>query len=97
MIREIVRHLGTRPEEMYFWATHAGAELDLVVLRGNRRLGFEVKRTTTPTLTRSMRSAVDTLKLDSLDVIHAGEHTFDLGTGVRAVSFGHMFEDVKPL
>jgi len=97
VIREIVRHLGARPEEMYFWATHAGAELDLVVLRGNSRLGFEVKRTTTPTLTRSMRSAVDTLKLDSLDVIHAGGHTFDLGTGVRAVAFGHMFEDVKPL
>ena len=56
-----------------------------------------VFQTTEPTLTRSMRSAADTLKLDSLDVIHAGDHTFDLGERVRAVAFQRMFADVEPL
>jgi predicted AAA+ superfamily ATPase len=97
VLRELLTHLDARAEEAFFWATHAGAELDLFVVRGRRRLGFEVKRTTAPTLTRSMRSAAETLKLDSLDVIHAGEHTFDLGKRVRAVAFQRMFEDVEPL
>ncbi len=97
VLRELLTHLDARAEEAFFWATHAGAELDLFVVRGRRRLGFEVKRTTAPTLTRSMRSAAETLKLDSLDVIHAGEHTFDLGERVRAVAFQRMFADVEPL
>jgi len=97
VLRELLTHLDARTEEAFFWATHAGAELDLFVVRGRRRLGFEVKRTTAPTLTRSMRSATETLKLDSLDVIHAGEHTFDLGERVRAVAFQRMFADVEPL
>jgi len=44
----------------YFWATHAGAEIDLLVVRGRTRLGFEIKRTTAPTVTRSMRIALET-------------------------------------
>ena len=47
--------LDVRPDECFFWATHAGAELDLLVVRGRRRWGFEVKRTSAPTITPSMR------------------------------------------
>ena len=54
---KIISRTGARPEECYFWAAHAGAELDLLVVRGRRRLGFEVKRTTSPAANRSLRSA----------------------------------------
>lgn len=97
VLREVVTRLGARSEECFFWATHAGAELDLLVIRGQRRLGFEVKRTTAPTATRSTRSAHDSLRLDRLDLIHAGEHTFPLAEGIRAVAFGRLFEDLEPL
>lgn len=97
VIRELTHHLGARPEEQFFWATHAGADLDLLVVRGRRRLGFEIKRTTAPSSTRSMHAARTTLGLDRIDVIHAGEHTFPLAEGVRAVAFRRMFEDVPPL
>ena len=94
---ELVTHLGARPEEQYFWATHAGAELDTLVIRGRRRRGFEIKRTTSPAVTRSMRIARETLGLDRIDVIHAGDHTFPLAEGIRAVAFARIADDVEPL
>ena len=97
VLREVVIRLGARPEECFFWATHAGAELDLLVVRGQRRLGFEVKRTTAPSATRSIHSARDSLHLDRLDLIHAGEHTFALSEGIRAVAFARIFQDLEPL
>lgn len=97
VISELARHLGARSEELYFWATHAGAELDLLVVRGRRRLGFEVKRTTAPASTRSMHAGRESLGLERVDVIHAGEHTFALAAGIRAVAFHRMSEDLEPL
>lgn len=96
VLREVMRQFGARPEECFFWATHAGAELDLFVVRGRRRLGFEIKRTTSPTVTRSMHAALEALGLERLDVIHAGEHTFPLRDRIRAVSFGRLGRDLEP-
>ena len=94
VLAELARVLGARREEMFYWATHAGAELDLLVVRGSRRVGFEIKRTTTPTLTRSVRSAQETLGLDRVEVVHAGEDTFPLSKSVRALAFGRLEEDL---
>ncbi len=95
VIEQLIRHLGVEPEMCYFWATHSGAELDLLVVRGQDKLGFEVKRTTSPAVTRSMRHALDDLRLQRLDVIHAGERTFMLGDKIRAVAFTRLLQDVK--
>jgi hypothetical protein len=97
VIEQLMRRLGVDQRECFFWATHGGAELDLLVIRGNRRFGFEIKRTSSPRLTPSMRSALADLKLRSLDVIHAGEKTFPLDKRVRAVAAARLFVDVKPL
>jgi predicted AAA+ superfamily ATPase len=97
VISQVARQLGARPEECYFWATHAGSELDLLVVRGRLRLGFEVKRTSSPRLTPSMRNASRDLELKSLDVIHAGEQTFPLAPRIRAVAFSRLLEDLAPM
>jgi len=97
VLREVVRRIGARPEECFFWATHAGAELDLLVVRGTRRIGFEIKRTTSPGTTRSMHSALDVLRLERLEVIHAGEHTFPMRERIRAVAFGRLDQDLETL
>jgi len=76
---------GARREEAYFWATHGGAELDLLLLRGEERLGFEFKRTEQPTLRPSMRIALEDLGLRRLRVVHAGSARFPLADGVEAV------------
>jgi predicted AAA+ superfamily ATPase len=96
-IRSVVERLGARWDESYFWATHAGAELDLLVVRGRTRLGFEIKRTTAPAVTRSMHVALADLKLRRLDVVHAGAHTFPLAPRVRAVALERLLEDLDPL
>jgi len=97
VISEIIHRLEARPEECYFWATHTGAELDLLVVRGRTRLGFEIKRTSSPKTTKSMRIALSDLKLKALDVIHAGENTYPLANGIRAVSISRILEDLHPL
>jgi uncharacterized protein len=86
IVSELVSRYELKRGEIYFWATHAGAELDLLVLRGGRRIGFEIKRTTTPALTRSMRIAMEDLKLDRLYLVHAGSGSFPLATSVMAIS-----------
>ncbi|MCK5015265.1 MAG: ATP-binding protein [Candidatus Omnitrophica bacterium] len=96
-IEQIRHHLGANQEECFFWATHSGAELDLFVIRGKKRLGFEIKRTSSPRVTSSMSSALKNLNLKSLDVIHAGDKTFPLAKNIRAVSMQRLTQDIKPL
>jgi predicted AAA+ superfamily ATPase len=96
-LAEVIARLGARSRECFFWATHGGAELDLLVVRGRRRLGFEFKYSDAPQMTRSMHTALADLKLDSLDVVHAGEHTFPLHEKVRALALSRLNEDLAPL
>jgi len=97
VIDQLVRHLGAEPEECFFWATHGGAELDLLVVRGARRLGFEVKRTTAPKATRSMYSAMEDLGLKRIDVIHAGDECFPMDKKIRAVPLTALVDEIPRL
>lgn len=96
-IETVVSRLGARREQCYFWATHQGAELDLLVVAGTHRRGFEIKRSTAPTLTPSMRIALKDLRLDRLEVIHAGRDAFEMGERVHAVPLHRVGELVDPL
>ena len=97
VIRQIVDLLRATPEQCFHWSTHTGAKLDLLVVAGARRHGFEVKRSEAPRLTRSMRSAMETLNLDGLDVVHAGTKRYRLADGVRALPAIELAETVGPL
>ena len=70
------------------------AELDLLIVRGRQRLGFEIKRTSGPRLTPSMRSALDVLGLERLDVVDAGKDVFPLAERVRAVGIEALVDAV---
>ncbi len=76
------RFPGAQP---YFYATHGGAELDLLLLYKNKRYGFEMKLNQAPTWTRSMKVAFEDLHLDSLFVIYPGTKTYSLAERVSAV------------
>ena len=73
------------PDEVYFWATHNGAELDLLLLRGGRRVGVEIKRVDAPRRTRSMAVAVDDLRLDALYVVYPGDTRYAIDERITAV------------
>ena len=96
-IHEIIRQLAARPEQCFFWRTHAGAELDLLVIAEGRRLGFEIKLTDAPGVTPSIRASLLDLRLDSVDVVHAGAKTYPLADRVRAVALARLLEDITPL
>lgn len=73
------------PEQAYFWRTHAGAELDLLLRKGGRRIGVEIKWADAPRPTKSMRTAIEDLRLDRLFVVYPGPLRFDLGERITAV------------
>lgn len=97
LIEAVIHQLNVDPERCYFWGTHTGAELDLLVVHGRRRYGFEFKRTTAPRITPSMQSALEDLRLTRLDVIHAGSDTFPLARHVRAVAVKRLPTDLESL
>ena len=88
-MQEAVRILGVDWDRCFYWATHQGAELDLLTLQGGRRIGFEFKRTSAPRLTRSMHSALTDLMLDRLFVVFPGRARFPLRERVEAVGLAH--------
>ena len=94
---QVARSLGARPRECYFWSVHGGPELDLLVVRGRQRRGFEFKRTDAPRATRSMRSAIQTLDLAGIDIVHVGRETFPLADGIRAVAARDILTEIEPL
>jgi hypothetical protein len=96
-VEQIINRIQARPEECYFWSTYSGAELDLLVVRGRRRIGFEIKRTVSPKITPSMRQALRDLRLQRIEVIHAGEDTFPLEEKIRAVSLSRILTDLDVL
>lgn len=84
-LEEVIRSCHARDEEIFFWATHNQAELDLLICQGNRRVGFEFKYTSSPRLSRSMHIALKDLKLSELTVIFPGTDEFPLANHVKAI------------
>jgi hypothetical protein len=87
-----------RPQQAFFWATHQGAELDLLMLKGSLRIGVEFKRADVPRVTPSMRIAMQDLKLDALYVVYPGPHRFRIADGIEAVPLWSLLpaENEKP-
>ena len=73
------------PDEAYFWATHNGAELDLLLFKGGLRIGVEFKRADAPRVTPSMNIAMHDLQLDRLYVVYPGELRYPLAERMEAV------------
>lgn len=94
VLEEVIKALD--PDEVYFWATHSGAELDCLLFKDGQRIGIECKRVDAPQLTRSMRTAVDDLALDQLRVIYPGDRPYPLAdrvmvTPLRDLARGAQF------
>ena len=95
LIESIIQLLELSEESVYFWGTHTGAEIDLLVTHAGKRFGIEIKRTTSPKVTPSMRSALEALQLEEVIVVHAGEESYRLAPQVRAVSAQRLNVDIE--
>lgn len=96
VLHQIVRTLDLDWQDCHHWRLHTGAELDLLTVKDGRRLGFEIKRTDTPRVTPSMRSALDTLGLDRLFVVHAGRESWPLAERIDALALTQLASRFSP-
>lgn len=94
-LHQIVHALAADSRDCHHWRLHTGAELDLLVTRGKRRVGFEIKRTDAPRVTPSMRSALDVLRLEKLYVVHAGATAWPMAGRIAALPLAGLFEHLR--
>ena len=94
IIENIVNAFQIERHRCYFWATHTGAEIDLVFHHDGEFRGFEIKRTSQPAITPSMRAALENLQLKRIDVIHAGEKSFPLHKKIHAIAASRLLTDL---
>lgn len=87
----------TGDQEAYFWATHAGAELDLIVPWRGQRWGFEFKYSDAPAMTKSMHVALADLNLDRLCVVYPGQVTYPLHERAEVVPLSQVHERLQRL
>lgn len=95
VIEEVIKAVS--PDEVYFWATHAGAELDLLLFVEGRRLGVECKRVDAPRLTPSMRTALEDLALDHLFVFYPGAQSYPLAERVTVLPLAYLAQGSRAL
>lgn len=87
-VEEVLKAM--QPDEAYFWSTHQGAELDLLLFKSGKRIGVECKRSDSPSLTPSMRIAMADLRLDRLHVVYPGDRRYALARNVDVVPLGDL-------
>jgi uncharacterized protein len=93
-LEQIIR-LCRAEREAYFYKTHAGAELDCLLLRNEKRYGFEFKYADAPNRTKSMRVVFDDLKLDRLWVVYPGEKSYPLENRIEVVPLKEIIDLLK--
>ena len=91
----LLTKLGSR--DVYYWATHAGAELDLLAFLNGKRYGFEVKFSDAPRLAKSMQIATEDLQLERLYVIYPGSKRYILGVRQEAIGIQSVLEVCQEL
>ncbi|RME26692.1 MAG: ATP-binding protein [Deltaproteobacteria bacterium] len=93
VIEQILR--AAKPAAAFFWATHTGAEIDLFLQIGGRRIGVEVKFSEAPRLTPSMRIGLRDLGLEHLWVVYPGRKSFPLDDRITACSLDRVISSIS--
>jgi len=83
VVEQLISKYGS--ENAYFWGSHGKAELDFMVIQNGKKYGFEIKITTSPTTSKSMHSAIESLKLESLTIIIPGKEQFGLSSKIKVL------------
>ena len=94
VIEQLITRTGVR--DAWFWGTHGGAEIDLLLQHDGAWTGIEVKRTDAPRMTPSIRNALDDLDLDQVIIAHAGDGRFSMASEVEAIGAAELLADGIP-
>ncbi|MGO9314898.1 MAG: ATP-binding protein [Syntrophobacteraceae bacterium] len=91
-LEQVLHVAGTA--EAFYWGTHAGAELDLVLFRGGRRYGVEFKHADAPAMTKSMHVALEDLKLERAWYVYPGKESYRVHEKVRVSPLPELLEEL---
>ncbi len=94
-LEEVIRSLNLDKAQVYFWATEKGAELDLLVIQGDKRYGYEFKFSDSPTISKSMRIAQQDLSLSNLTIINPGNHSYKLEEAISVIGLENFLVSPK--
>lgn len=72
-LEQIIRLTKSEAEDCYFWSAQSAAELDLLIVKGMHKQGYEFKYTNNPKVTKSMHISMESLGLDKITVIIPGD------------------------
>ena len=89
-LEQVIRAAQADAQECFFWATHRGAELDLLLVRGTTRRAFEFRYSSAPKVTRSLHSALADLEVDRIEIVYPGDATYALADRIDAVGLGPL-------
>jgi predicted AAA+ superfamily ATPase len=95
VIEEVIKV--TTPDEVFFWGTYSGAELDLLLIKDGRRIGVKCKRMDAPHITPSMRTALSELELSKLLLIYTGPHPYSLSENIQVIPLKYLADGSKNL
>jgi hypothetical protein len=95
VIEEVIH--AVKPDDVYYWATHQGAEIDLILFKDGKMYGAEIKRQDAPTMTPSMRIALEDLKLERIAVIYPGQKRYELHKKISVIPFGMVTGGMKAI
>jgi predicted AAA+ superfamily ATPase len=95
-LEQIIRASGAADDEAYCWGVHNQAELDLLIVRRGRRLGYEVKYADAPRVTRSERMAMETLRLDALTIVVPGTAEYPAADGITVKGLARFASEPTP-
>ena len=92
-IEELIKFL--QPDEVYFWNTFNQAELDLLILKDGKRLGYEFKYSYTPKITKSTHTALADLRLDSMTIILPGGDPYKIAEKIEVTGLPELIKNAK--
>jgi len=93
-LEQVIKYYNAEPEECYFWSSHSIAEIDLLIFKNGKRIGFEFKYTDSPKITSSMKISLEDLELDQIKVIFPGNISFRMSDKIEAVGFQTLVEKI---
>ncbi len=91
-LEQTIRLSGAADEEVFFWGVHNQGELDLLLVRGGRKHGFEIKYTNHPKVTSSHRLALECLALERLEIVCPGAGSYPLEEKIHVTGLGKLPE-----
>lgn len=96
VIEQLINHYKAEEGECYFWSVHSRAELDLLIIKNGKRIGFEVKYTDHPKVTQSILTAQNDLRLDETYLVYPGKESFPLTESISAWGLNNVDYWLRP-